>query len=97
MYSVSNWIASGLSSVAVASGFEKSSTRLVTSGYAVLMIQATLPLRHYTAHLLHWPCTPGQKSSGYDQELAQTQTTDGTVKNLYNQHAMLLKNFKIYN
>ena len=75
----------------------KSSTRLVTSGYAVLMIQATLPLRHYTAHLLHWPCKPGQKTSEYDQELSQTQPTDSTVMNLYNQRTMLLKNFKMNN
>ena len=92
MYSVNNWIASGLSSVAVAS-----STRLVTSVYAVLMIQAHLPLRHYTAHLLHWPWKPVQKTSGYDQELAQTQPTDSTFRNLYNQHTMLLKNFKMNN
>ena len=32
------------------------SSWVITSSYAVLMIQATLPLRHYTAHLLHWPC-----------------------------------------
>ena len=37
------------------------STLLVTSSYVVLMIQATLPLRHYTAHLIHWPSEPLQK------------------------------------
>ena len=39
----------------------------------------------------------GKKTSGCDQELAQTQPTDSTVRNLYNQHTMLLKNFKINN
>ena len=39
----------------------------------------------------------GKKRSRCDQELAETQTTDGTVKNLYNQRTMLLKNFKMNN
>ena len=54
---------------------------LVTSSYTVLMIQETLSLRHYIAHLFHWPSRPGQKTSGYDQELPQSQTTDGAVRN----------------
>ena len=40
------------------------STWLVTSSYAVLMIQATLPLRYYTAHLFHWPSEPLQNKVG---------------------------------
>ena len=36
------------------------STWRVTSSFAVLMIQATLPLKHYTAHLFHWPSEPKQ-------------------------------------
>ena len=40
----------------------KLSTWLVTSSYAVLMIQANLPLRHYTAKLFHWPRDPHHRS-----------------------------------
>ena len=38
-----------------------------------------------------------KKTCGFDQELAQNETTDVTVRNLYNQHTMLLKSFKINN
>ena len=38
------------------------STWRVTSSYAVLMIQETLQLRHYTAYLLYWPSEPQQKN-----------------------------------
>ena len=38
------------------------STRLVTSSYAVLMIQATLPLWHYTVHLFIDQVSLGKKN-----------------------------------
>ena len=47
---------------------------------------------YYIGHV-----SQGKKQVGLDQDLAQTQPTDSTVRNLYNQLTMLLKNFKMNN
>ena len=72
------------------------STWLLTPSYAVLMIQAPLPLRYHTVHLFHWPSEPRQNQVGMTRNchnFRQPTVLLGT----FNHKICCLKNFKMNN